>query len=201
MADIAGWFAPILITIAALMTAANAGARFTGWGFVVFAAGSISWTAYGAATDQANLVWQNLALLAVNLFGVWRWLFRAAGHDDGAAGAEQASAATPGQRLLAASSLTGMAVSDRDGQKAGQVVDAMIGADDGCIAYVVVSQGGIGGVGETLHAVPWRMMEVADDTARLAVTAAGLASTPAICGDRWPARAPRWAGDEPCADR
>ncbi len=197
MADVAGWIAPILITIAALMTAANAGARFTGWGFAVFAVGSISWTAYGAATGQANLVWQNLALLAVNLFGVWRWLFRAAGHGDAATAVERASDAAPGQRLFAASTLAGMVVSDRKGQKAGQVVDAMIGADDGSVAYVVVSEGGIGGIGETLHAVPWRMIGVSEQEARLAVTAPALSAAPAIRGDHWPARVPEWPGKSP----
>ena len=43
LGDIAGWIAPIATAIAAIMTASNLGTRVTGWGFVVFAVGSIAW--------------------------------------------------------------------------------------------------------------------------------------------------------------
>jgi hypothetical protein len=74
LADAAGWIAPIATMIAAIMTAANLGARITGWGFVVFAIGSIAWTAVGLSSGQTNLVATNAFLTLVNLVGIWRWL-------------------------------------------------------------------------------------------------------------------------------
>ncbi|MEK7456583.1 MAG: hypothetical protein AABZ76_16905 [Pseudomonadota bacterium] len=47
MEDLAGWIAPAATMIAAMMTAANLGARVTGWGFGVFTLGSIAWSIVG----------------------------------------------------------------------------------------------------------------------------------------------------------
>lgn len=68
--DIAGWIAPIATMIAAMMTAANLGARVTGWGFVVFTVGSIAWSLVGISTGQTNLLATNAFLTIVNLVGV-----------------------------------------------------------------------------------------------------------------------------------
>lgn len=76
--------AAIATTIAALMVAANRGARITGIGFIVFAVGSVFWMLVGATSDQASLLWQNAILLAINLFGAWRWLGLRARYDRGA---------------------------------------------------------------------------------------------------------------------
>jgi Na+/phosphate symporter len=70
--DIAGWVAPAATMIAAVMTAANLGARVTGWGFVVFVIGSISWSIVGISSGQSNLLWTNGFLTLVNAMGVWR---------------------------------------------------------------------------------------------------------------------------------
>lgn len=70
MMDLAGWIAPVATMIAAMMTAANLGARITGWGFVVFTLGAISWTAVGVSTGQGNLVATNVFLTLVNAVGV-----------------------------------------------------------------------------------------------------------------------------------
>lgn len=92
MEEIAGWVAPIATTIAAVMVAANLGARITGWGFVVFCVGSVAWALIGVVTDQANLIWQNLILLLVNIAGIWRWLGLRARYEKGAAKATRRSA-------------------------------------------------------------------------------------------------------------
>ncbi|MGI4875863.1 MAG: hypothetical protein ACRYG4_00075 [Janthinobacterium lividum] len=92
MEHIANWVAPIATTIAAVMVAANAGTRITGFGFIAFAIGSIAWMMIGAATGQPGLLWQNAVLLLVNLLGVWRWLGLRARYDKGAAAATKASA-------------------------------------------------------------------------------------------------------------
>jgi hypothetical protein len=90
--QIANWIAPIATTIAALMVATNLGARVTGAGFIVFSIGSIAWMVIGAATGQANLIWQNAVLLLVNIVGIWRWLGLRARYDNGAAAATRATA-------------------------------------------------------------------------------------------------------------
>ena len=92
MEQIASWVAPITTTLAAIMVAANLGARITGVGFIVFSVGAVAWMVIGLATGQANLVWQNAILLAINLLGVWRWLGLRARYDKGAAAATRATA-------------------------------------------------------------------------------------------------------------
>jgi len=92
MEQIANWVAPIATTVAAIMVAANLGARLTGFGFVAFSIGSVAWIAIGLATGQNNLVWQNAVLLAVNALGIWRWLGLRARYDKGAAAATRATA-------------------------------------------------------------------------------------------------------------
>ena len=74
MEDIAKWVAPIATTVAALMTASNLGARITGWGFVVFTVGSLAWLTLGIVTEQPNLLWQNVILTLLNLFGIWLYI-------------------------------------------------------------------------------------------------------------------------------
>ena len=92
MEQIANWVAPIATTLAAIMVAANLGARLTGFGFVAFSIGSVAWIAIGLATSQNHLVWQNAVLLAVNALGIWRWLGLRARYDKGAAAATRATA-------------------------------------------------------------------------------------------------------------
>ena len=91
MEQIANWVAPIATTLAAVLVAANVGARITGVGFVVFSIGSVAWMAIGLATHQNNLIWQNAVLLGINALGIWRWLGLRARYDKGAAAATRAT--------------------------------------------------------------------------------------------------------------
>lgn len=163
MEELSSWIAPIATALAACMTAANLGSRVTGWGFVVFTLGSIAWTTYGAATGQPNLVWQNLFLTVVNLIGVWRWLGRQARLDEGARSASEKSEIRSGPTLFPASALAGTSLKTPAGAELGSAVDAMIRCDDGRIAYLIVGKGGIGGVGETLYALPWEQLTLDRD--------------------------------------
>ena len=95
METVANWVAPIATTIAAIMVAANLGARLTGYGFVVFTVGSIAWMAVGWFNDQPHLVWQHVGLLLVNIVGIWRWLGLRARYEKGAQVATEQSAETP----------------------------------------------------------------------------------------------------------
>ncbi|MGE0827862.1 MAG: PRC-barrel domain containing protein, partial [Hyphomonadaceae bacterium] len=48
----------------------------TGWAFVLFAFSSIAWIAAATVGKESAALWQNIVLLAVNLFGTYRWLIR-----------------------------------------------------------------------------------------------------------------------------
>jgi hypothetical protein len=69
--------AAILTIVAALMVAANWSPRTMVLGFTVFIVASIAWIVDGWLEDKLSLVIQNIALLAINIFGVWRWLPKA----------------------------------------------------------------------------------------------------------------------------
>ena len=163
MESIASWVAPIATTIAALMTASNLGSRITGWGFVVFTIGSIGWITLGLATHQPNLVWQNAILTVLNLFGIWRWLGRQAKLEEGGKRAAEASEERLGENLFPVSLLTKAKLTGAGGADLGTAVDAMASADRGRLVYLVVSSGGVGGVGETVRRMPWCDARVAGD--------------------------------------
>jgi hypothetical protein len=191
MEDVAGWIAPIATMIAAMMTAANLGPRVTGWGFVVFTVGSLAWSAVAIATGQANLLWTNGFLTLVNFVGIWRWLGREAKYDDGAKTARSESdAAEAAPALFAVAEIAGQAVIGRDGDKIGQGIGAMAERGSGRIAYVVIAEGGLGGVGERLHALAWGDVVAGDDGFVTQLDAAGLARLPEVDPAAWPATGP-----------
>lgn len=194
MGDWAGWIAPLATTIAACITAANLGARVTGWGFVVFTIGSIGWTIYGIATDQPNLLWQNLLLTAVNLIGIWRWLGRRARFDDGAQAAAKKSQVRAVPTLFPISMLTDATVSGLDGEPLGTTVDAMASYDGG-ISYLVVSAGGLGGLGETLHALPWESVRAHPTGISAQMRKEEFVRLMPVEATNWPARAPLSAAE------
>ena len=112
--------------IAAMMTAANFGARTTGWGFVVFTLGSVCRALIGASAGQSRLLATNAFLTLVNLVGIWRWLGREVKYQDGAKTAADDSKHTSGPSLAATSRINGLAVTDRAGVLLGGCVEALI---------------------------------------------------------------------------
>ena len=84
MAESISWVATVATVIAASITAANLGARITGYGFCVFLIGSLAWVVTGVMSGQAALTWTNILLTVLNVFGIWRWLGRQAKVEDGA---------------------------------------------------------------------------------------------------------------------
>lgn len=191
MGEIAGWVAPIATMLAAMMTAANLGPRVTGWGFVVFLIGSIGWSTVAIATGQQNLLWTNAFLSLVNLVGVWRWLGRLARYGDGARVAEERSGGGPTGRLFSVANVVDGPVTDADGNRIGRAIGAMAKCGGGGIAYVVVAEGGAGGVGERLHAIAWEDVTVTDNGLTIRCDAAALAGLPTIEPEAWPTRPPR----------
>jgi len=190
MADLAGWIAPIATMIAAMMTAANLGARVTGWGFVVFTIGSVGWSIVGLTSGQTNLVATNAFLTLVNAVGIWRWLGRQRAYEDGGASAKTASRRSAAKTLFTATGLGGMPVVDSAGETIGKSVEALMACDSAEIAYVVVASGGLGGIDEELRAVARKDLRFGCDRLELAMTADAFARlTPLAAGD-WPAEAP-----------
>ncbi len=58
-------------------------------------------------------------------------------------------------QVLSASTLTGTGVVNHNGEDIGSIEDIMIDTSVGHIAYVVLSFGGIMGLGNKLFAIPW----------------------------------------------
>jgi hypothetical protein len=187
MDSLASWVATAATILAACMTASNLGARITGYGFAVFTVGSIAWLTVGWLTDQPALVWTNIVMTFLNLFGVWRWLGRQAKVEHGAEAAAEASSATPGENLFPASLLTRAKVRCGDSQ-VGTCVDAMAGCSSGRLSYIVVSQGGVAGVGETLRRLPWSQAHVEEDGVVARLSAEGFTNLETVKRDDWPSQ-------------
>lgn len=180
MADTISWVATVATILAASMTASNLGSRITGYGFCVFLVGSLSWLASGLIAGQSALVWTNIVLTALNIFGIWRWLGRQAKVEEGARAAVEAS----GDKLFPVSLLVSAPVRSR-GHDIGHCVDAMAGCESGRLSYIVVSQGGVAGVGETLRRLPWPAARVDGEQV---ITTANPDRLQELPRDQWPAR-------------
>jgi hypothetical protein len=90
----------------------------------------------------------------------------------------------PGETLFPVSLLSHAPVQSR-GAEIGRCIDAMAGCSTGRLSYVVVSQGGVAGVGETLRRLPWTAARM--DGEQL-ITDADLNHLEELQRDRWPAR-------------
>jgi hypothetical protein len=187
MADLVSWLATAATIAAACLTASNLGTRVTGYGFAVFTIGSILWLTAGLVSNQPALAWTNAVLTILNLFGVWRWLGRQAGMEKGAQAAADASEERPGEALFQISLLERASV--RCGPtEVGHCVDAMAGSQSGKLAYIVVSAGGIAGVGETLRRLPWNCVEVQDEAIVTRLGAREFSALETLERDEWPTR-------------
>jgi hypothetical protein len=187
MENTVSWIATAATIAAACMTASNLGARITGYGFAVFTLGSLAWLGFGLMSGQSALVWTNVVLTVLNLFGVWRWLGRQAAVEDGSRAAAQASRATPGEDLFPVSLLAHAPV--RSGSSDfGACVDAMAGCRSGRIAYVIVSEGGFAGAGEHLRPVPWSELHVEGEKVVTRLDRAQFCALEPVPKDQWPAR-------------
>ena len=187
MADIISWIATAATILAAFMTASNLGSRITGYGFCVFLIGSLSWLATGLMTQQPALTWTNAVLTGLNVFGIWRWLGRQVRVEEGAMAAAEASEGTPGEALFPVS-LLGRAPVEFSGKEVGSAIDAMAGCQSGRLAYVVVSEGGVAGVGETLRRLSWSDAQMEGERLISRLTRDEFDRLEALPKDEWPAR-------------
>ena len=141
------WVAVAATIVAALITAANLGARVTGWGFVMYVAASAIWIATGIENgfEPLSVIVMHAVLFVVNSFGVWRWLGRERRYEDSREHAEKRSRWARVPTLFSAGSMIGSSVAGRDKDSLGTIVDAMFNSEKKGIAYVVISEGGIAG--------------------------------------------------------
>lgn len=189
METIAGWIAPIATMVAAMMTAANLGARITGWGFVVFMAGSVCWTIVGITTGQTNLIASNGFLTLINIIGIWRWLGRQRSYEDGGKSAEQASRRAAAPSLFTATGIAGMPVRDGAGDRLGKAVEALIECADGAVSYVVVATERDAGLEERLRAVPKERIDFSSDGLQVQMTGQEFTALPVLADGDWPVKA------------
>ena len=187
MSDIAGWIAPVATMIAAMMTAANLGARVTGWGFVVFTLGSVCWSIVGLSTGQTNLVATNIFLTLVNFVGIWRWLGRQRAYEDGGQSAKSKSRRAAVPSLFTATGIAGMTVRDVQGDDVGKAVEALIECEIGVVSYVVVATGGLGGIAEELRSVPRDQITFGCDQLDLGLSRRAFDALPPLPAGDWPA--------------
>ncbi|MEW9856432.1 PRC-barrel domain containing protein [Novosphingobium sp. M1R2S20] len=173
--------------IAAMMTAANLGARVTGSGFVVFTVGSISWSIVGFTSDQTNLLATNSFLTLVNLVGVWRWLGKQRAYEDGGKSATEASRRSAYPTLFTATGVAGMPVTSKDEEPIGHAVEALVTCEDGSVSYVVISSHGVGGIGEELRAVPRDDIAFNCDSLELRRSRDWFENLPPLPEGDWPA--------------
>lgn len=169
------------------MTASNLGSRVTGYGFVLFTVGALCWIAVGTMTEQPALLWTNVVLTILDIFGVWRWLRRQSQVEEGARVAAKASEETPGEALFPISLLSHAVVRCGE-EEIGQCIDAMAGHASGRLSYVVVSQGGVAGIGETLRRLPWAEARMEGDQLLSNLSAASFSRLPELPRDQWPGR-------------
>jgi hypothetical protein len=187
MAETVSWVATMATIVAAFMTASNLGSRITGYGFAVFTAGALCWIAVGLLTDQPALLWTNVVLTGLDIFGVWRWLGRQARVEEGGRSATEASELTPGEALFPVSLLSRAPV-QCGGQEIGRCIDAMAGCRSGRLDYLVVSEGGIAGVGERLRRLPWSDAHVEGETVTAHFEPNRFERLQELPRDQWPGR-------------
>jgi hypothetical protein len=187
MYDLLKWAATAATIAGVMLTASNLGARVTGTGFIILLIGSLSWLGVAIESSQQALLWTNAVLSLLNLFGIWRWLGRQAAVEEGGKAAAEASAAVPGENLFPVSLLTKGKVR-LAGEDVGVCVDAMAGERSGRLAYVVVSEGGMAGVGERLRRLDWQDARIEDERLVARLDRRGFRDLPTIAKDRWPGR-------------
>ncbi len=101
------------------------------------------------------------------------------------------------RRVLSCSSLGGDRVKNPAGEDLGKAHDLMIDLQTGRVAYVVLSYGGVLGIGNKLFAVPWNAIRVDEDEKALIVNVdkQQLENAPGFDKDSWPDFADeQWGG-------
>lgn len=91
-------------------------------------------------------------------------------------------------QIASASRLLGDDIRNYEDEELGSIKDIMLDTSSGEIAYVILSAGGILGIGEKLLAVPWYALELDTDVGcfRLSIDKESLKEAPGFDKDNWP---------------
>jgi sporulation protein YlmC with PRC-barrel domain len=103
----------------------------------------------------------------------------------------------PGPEVMAADTLEGDRVVNRQGEELGDIHDIMIDVQRGRVAYAVMSRGGVLGVGDKLFAIPWHALTLDADRKCFVLDAPKerFDAAPGFDKDHWPSMADSgWAG-------
>lgn len=90
--------------------------------------------------------------------------------------------------VLSSSSLTGDAIKNESGEELGNVKEIMIDLESGNVAYLVMSAGGVLGMGDKYFAIPWGMVRVdlEDKSVVIDVDDEIFENAPGFDKDNWP---------------
>lgn len=104
----------------------------------------------------------------------------------------------PGPQIMAADTLEDNDVYNYADEKLGTIEHIMLDVSHGSIAYAVLARGGVLGIGEKLHAIPWAALTLDADRKcfMLDVDKDQLKESDGFDKDHWPAFADlSWATD------
>ncbi|MEC5398799.1 PRC-barrel domain-containing protein [Uliginosibacterium sp. H1] len=110
----------------------------------------------------------------------------------------QGDTSGPGPEIMAADTLAGDEVYNAAGEKLGSIEHIMLDVAQGRIAYAVLSHGGVLGMGEKLHAIPWSALTLDADRKCfvLDIDKERLKASEGFDKDHWPSFGDsRWAAD------
>jgi sporulation protein YlmC with PRC-barrel domain len=93
---------------------------------------------------------------------------------------------SPGRELVGAAALSGERVVTRRGEAIGSVSELMLDLQRGRIAYAVVAHGGFMGIGERLHAIPWRALRIDGECLVLDAERSTFLDAPGFDKEHWP---------------
>lgn len=118
------------------------------------------------------------------------------GQDQGARAGDRSK--SPVSAILKADDLIGKNVVNPEGKTLGEIKNLAIDAEQGTIAYAILSFGGFLGIGDKLFAIPWQALRVGpgNDNFVLNVTKEKLEKAPGFDSDKWPDLSNRTHGTE-----
>jgi sporulation protein YlmC with PRC-barrel domain len=92
------------------------------------------------------------------------------------------------ENVTPTSNLIGISVENKAGEDLGSIKDLAIDFETGCVAYAVLSFGGVLGLGDKLFAVPWSalMYDASNNSFTLDVEKESLEDAPGFDKDNWP---------------
>ena len=93
--------------------------------------------------------------------------------------------AVSGSAALKASDIIGFNVENRQGENLGEISDLAIDPQSGRVAFALLSQGGVLGVGAKFTPVPLNALTFSDDKAILDISSDRLANAPSFDSDDW----------------